>query len=93
MKHANCSPQDLYTTEEGEIKMVACALYALIAMVAPGKIIYYCEQIPNTKKLIDALIVDILENVMPVIEKTIHIKDYMLLGELYLAAQYYHEHL
>lgn len=93
MKHNNCSPQDLYTTEEGEIKMVACALNALIAMVASDKIIYYCEQIPDTKKLIDALTVDIPENVMPVIEKTIHIKDYMLLGELYLAAQYYHEHL
>lgn len=92
MNYLKLDKEKLSKTEEGSVEMVSAVMISLIAMIAPDKIIYYCDMIPDTAKIYDELKRYFPENLLPEIEKTIHLKDYMLIGGMYLCSNYYKTH-
>ncbi len=79
--------EKLSKTKEGNIELVGDALVSIISLIAPEHIIYYCDMIPDINELKDYINMYIPQEYIPSIEKTVHLKDYMLLGQMILCIE------
>jgi len=73
-------------TTEGNIALVANNLRGVICNIAPDVIYVYCDLIPDIEELKAEVQKYIPEEYVPTLIKDIHLKDYMLVGQMILCA-------
>lgn len=77
----------LFTTVEGSMALVSKQMIGLSCYVAPELIVFYGELVPDVDALRQVIQKSIPEEYIPDIRKTIHLKDYMLLGSMVLCLE------
>lgn len=93
VKHINYHLSDTYgelvKTTAGNEEIITNILTPQICIMAPELIVVNCLMIPDLSNVINKVKEQIPEEYVPEIRKTVHTKDYMLIGQMILCTQAY----